>query len=212
MATYQVNKIIEDVRVSLDMNQISDTLIDFSDGGTLSIDEIIKSKIAEAVKRVHITAPSHLLDFGDSFGDTITWNPNGKSGWIILPEDFMRLIVFEMSDWERPCFNAISTDDNEYNMVHSRFPVMGIPQKPIVAISVSPNGKILEFYSCKDNTAMINKALYLPYPLIDESDSIEIAQRCYESVIYIIAALVLAALGENDKSAQFNELAKTNLI
>ena len=213
MAVYQIDKILEDVRVSLDMNQNSDTLIGINDEGTLSINEMIKSKITEAVKRVHITAPSHLLNFGDNFADSITWNSNGKSGWTILPDDFMRLITFEMSDWERPCFEAISTDDTKYKMVRSRFPVMGTPQKPIVAISVSPNGKILEFYSCKDDTATVNKAVYLPYPEIDEeSGSVEISQRCYDSVIYTIAALVLAALGENEKSAQFNELAKTNLI
>ena len=212
MVVYQIDKILEDVRVSLDMNQNSDTLIGINDEGTLSINEIIQSKIVEAVKRVHINAPSHLLDFGNHFANSITWNTNGKSGWMILPDDFMRLITFEMSDWDQPCFEAISTDDIKYKMVRSRFPVMGTPQKPIVAISVSPNGKILEFYSCKDDTATVNKAVYLPYPEIDEFDSIKISQRCYDSAIYTIAALVLAALGENEKSAQFNELAKTNLI
>ncbi len=212
MATYQIDKILEDVRVSLDMNQTSDALIDFNDESTLSINDIIKSKIIEAVKRVHITAPPHLLDFGNHFANSITWNPNGKSGWTILPDDFMRLIVFEMSDWERPCFEAIGTDEPKYRLVRSKYPVIGTPQKPIVAITIGPNGKMLEFYSCKDDSATVNKAVYLPYPVIDEFDSIEISQRCYESAVYIIAALVLAALGENDKSAQFNELAKTNLI
>lgn len=212
MAVFQIDKIIEDVRVSLDMNQNSGTLIGINDEGTLSINEMIQSKIVEAVKRVHITAPSHLLDFGNNFASSITWNSNGKSGWTILPNDFMRLIAFEMSDWETSCFEAISTDDIKYKMVRSRFPVMGTPQKPIVAISISPIGKILEFYSCRDSSATVNKAVYLPYPNIDSYNSIKISQRCYDSTIYTIAALVLAALGENDKCTLFNELAKTNLI
>lgn len=212
MATYTIDRILEDVRVSLDMNQNSDTLIGINDDATLTINELIRSKIVEAVKRVHIIAPAYLLDFGNHFAESITWNPDGRSGWMILPDDFMRLITFEMSDWDQPCFEAISTDDIKYKMVRSRFPVMGTPQKPIVAISVSPNGKILEFYSCKDDTATVNKAVYLPYPEIDEFNGIKISQRCYDSTIYTIAALVLAALGENDKCTLFNELAQTNLI
>ena len=212
MAVYQIDKILEDVRVSLDMNQNSDTLIGINDDATLTINELIRSKIVEAVKRVHIIAPAYLLDFGNHFAESITWNPDGRSGWMILPDDFMRLITFEMSDWDQPCFEAISTDDIKYKMVRSRFPVMGTPQKPIVAISVSPNGKILEFYSCKDDTATVNKAVYLPYPEIDEFNGIKISQRCYDSTIYTIAALVLAALGDNDKCTLFNELAQTNLI
>lgn len=212
MATYTIDRILEDVRVSLDMNQNSDTLIGINDDATLTINELIRSKIVEAVKRVHIIAPAYLLDFGNHFAESITWNPDGRSGWTILPEDFMRLIAFEMSDWERPCFQAISADEPTYKMVRARYPIMGTPQKPVVAITIGTTGKILEFYSCKNDTATVNIATYLPYPKIDEFDSIEISQRCYDSTIYIIAALVLAALGENEKCSQFNELAKTNLI
>ena len=64
MAVYQIDKILEDVRVSLDMNQNSDTLIGINDDATLTINELIRSKIVEAVKRVHIIAPAYLLDFG----------------------------------------------------------------------------------------------------------------------------------------------------
>lgn len=53
MAVYQKNKIQEDVRTALDQNMNSDTLKIIGDVDTLALDDIIASKILEAVKRVH---------------------------------------------------------------------------------------------------------------------------------------------------------------
>ena len=64
MAVYQKNKIQEDVRTALDQNMNSDTLKIIGDVDTLALDDIIASKILEAVKRVHSSAPSYLLDAG----------------------------------------------------------------------------------------------------------------------------------------------------
>ena len=64
MAVYQKNKIQEDVRTALDQNMNSDTLKIIGDVDTLALDDIIASKILEAVKRVHSSAPSYLLDGG----------------------------------------------------------------------------------------------------------------------------------------------------
>ena len=60
MAVYQKNKIQEDVRTALDQNMNSDTLKIIGDVDTLALDDIIASKILEAVKRVHSSAPSYL--------------------------------------------------------------------------------------------------------------------------------------------------------
>ena len=49
MAVYQKNKIQEDVRTALDQNMNSDTLKIIGDVDTLALDDIIASKILEAV-------------------------------------------------------------------------------------------------------------------------------------------------------------------
>lgn len=51
MAVYQKNKIQEDVRTALDQNMNSDTLKIIGDVDTLALDDIIASKILEAVKQ-----------------------------------------------------------------------------------------------------------------------------------------------------------------
>ena len=212
MKVYQLDEIAKDVRIALDQNMSSETLELIGDVDTLALIDIIKSKIVEAVKRVHSTAPSYLLDGGYNFGDAVYWDKKG-SGWVLLPENFMRFVVFQMDDWERPVFFPISTDDPEYEKQSSRFKgIRGNPQRPVCAISIRPEGRVLEFYSCKSNEAKVSRAVYIPYPRIDRYGAVEICQRCYDAVIYTIAALVLTTFGDAQKSSALSELAKSVLI
>ena len=212
MTVYPLDKIAEDVRITLDLNKTSDALTEIGDVDTLALNDIIRSKIVEAVKRVHSTAPHYLLDGGYNFGDAVYWMEH-ESGWVLLPEDFMRFVVFEMDDWARPVFTAINHDDPEYEKQHSRFKgIRGTAQRPVCFISVRSVGRVLEFYSCRSEDAKVSRASYIPYPEIDENDSIEICQRCYDAVVYTAAALVLITFGDTEKSEVLNELAKSTLI
>lgn len=206
---YQIQDIERDVRIALDENDVSTQLVLMGDIDTLALNDIIRSKIVEAVRRVELAAPAHLLEEGHDFSSGIYWNGDG-SGWVLLPDDFMRLIAFRMSDWERTVYEAISVDDPLYAKQSSRYKgIRGNVQKPVCAIVNRAEGKALEFYACKDNTAMIVRAGYLPYPSIDANDGIDISQRCYEAVIYTIAALVAATYGDSEKTTNLNELSKT---
>jgi len=212
MTVYHLDEIAGDVRIALDQNTTSDVLKEIGDVDTLALNDIIKSKIIEAVKRVHSSAPPYLLDGGHNFGDEVYWQ-KCESGCVLLPEDFMRFVVFQMSDWERAVFYPISVDDPEYEKQSSRFKgIRGTTQRPVCAISIRPEGRVLEFYSCKSQDATVSRAVYLPYPKIDKYGAIEICQRCYDAVVYTIAALVLTTFGDVEKSSALNELAKSVLI
>lgn len=208
---YKVSDIVRDVRIALDQNMQGDQLLSTGDIDTLSLDEIIRSKIAEGVRRVEIEAPVHLLEEGHTFGDAVFWGDKG-SGWILLPDDFMRLIAFRMSDWERTVYSAISADDDEYAKQSSRYKgIRGNVQQPVCAIVNRQEGKALEFYSCSGNSAQVVRASYIPYPRIDENGGIDISERCYTSVLYCIASLVLHTYGDGDKSSVIGNLSKSIL-
>lgn len=208
---YPVGKIMRDVRVVLDENQAGDRLIAEKDADTLSLNEIIRSKIEEAARRVETDAPVYLLEEGHDFGDAVYWGEM-ESGWVLLPDDFMRLIVFEMSDWERAVFTAISPADPEYGLQRQRVKALrGTAQRPVCAIVNRSEGKALEFYSCKSEDAYVRRAQYLPYPRIDRDGGIDICERCYTAVVYAAASLISLTLGEADKSAAFSEVSKTAL-
>ena len=208
---YQLDKIMQDVRICLDQNMTSDALLESGDIDTLALDDIIRSKILEAVQRVHMDAPNYLLEGGHNLGDAVYWREL-ESGWVLLPPDFMRLVVFEMDDWEQAVYQAISTDDPEYKKQRSRFKgIRGTAQHPVCAIAIRPEGRVLEFYSCKSKDAQVSRAMYIPYPKIDEDNGVDICERCYNAVVYTAAGLTLLTCGEVEKGNAVSELAQTYL-
>lgn len=208
---YRIAEVARDVRITLDQNNVSEQLLNESDIDTLSLEEIIRSKIEEAARRVETAAPVHLLEEGHSFGEAVFWEKY-ESGWVLLPDDFMRLIAFKMSDWERTVYAAISADTPEYQKQSSRYKgIRGNVQKPVCAIVNRAEGKALEFYSCNSESAYVSRASYLPYPKVDEDGGIDISEKCYTAVVYMAAALTLLTYGEADKASAMTELSKTFL-
>lgn len=208
---FQIDKIMQDVRICLDQNMESDALIESGDIDTLALDEIIKSKILEAIQRVHRDAPNYLLEGGHNFGDAVYWREL-ESGWVLLPKDFLRLVVFEMDDWEQAVYQAISTDDPEYQKQRSRFKgIRGTAQRPVCVIAIRPEGRVLEFYSCKSTDAQVSRAMYIPYPSIDDDGGVDVCERCYNAVVYTAAGLTLITCGEVERGNNVSELAQTFL-
>lgn len=202
---------MRDVRICLDQNMTSEQLLQDDDVDTLALDDIVRSKILEAVVKVHTNAPVHLLEEGHNFGEAVYWGDQ-ESGWVLLPQDFMRLIAFEMSDWEQTVYTAISPADPAYAMQRQRVKALrGTAQKPVCVIVSRPEGKALEFYSCKSEDAYVSRGQYLPYPIIDEEGGIDICERCYTAVVYAAASLVLLTLGEGDKATALAEISNSAL-
>lgn len=206
---YRVSEIVRDVRVCIDENATSERLLQDSDIETLSLNDIIRSKIEEGVRRVESVCPVYLLEDGHHFGDSIFWNDDG-SGFVLLPDDFMRLISFRMSDWEKSCHSAISPEDSLYDLQSSRHKgLRGSPQLPVCAIVPRAEGKVLEFFSCKSNDSYVKTATYRPYPKIDEYEGIDISEHCYVPILYTISSLVVSSLGMSEQSQMLENLSKT---
>ena len=194
--TVQATEMAKAVRVAIDMNKDDEPLFVEGDTDTLTLDEIIMAKLADAVRLVEMEAPATMLESGHDFGDNIFIGEDGK-GFVILPEDFMRLISFRMSDWKRTVFEAISENDSQYALQSSKWKgICGNPEKPVCAIVRRSEGKVLEFYSCNDNTAIVTQATYVPIPRIDIDGGIDVADNCYRAAIYRAASLALASVGD----------------
>lgn len=194
--TVKATEMVKAVRVAIDMNTEDTELKGAKDSDTLELDEIIMSKLADAVRIVELEAPAHLLESGHDFSEKVFVYANGK-GYAILPHDFMRLICFRMSDWERGVYEAISERDATYSLMSSRHRgVSGSVEKPIAAIVRRSEGKVLEFAGSANGEATCIQAAYLPYPEIDDEGNIDLAEECYQSAIYRAASLALASVGD----------------
>lgn len=201
---YNVSDIVQEAKVALDENVSSTALSSLGDVDTLKLDEIIASKIVDAAMVIEQNAPLFLLDSGKAFGESIGWDgqPGYGSGYIHLPDDFMRLVCFQMSDWDYAITLAITEDSPQYQMQRSRFAgVRGNPQKPVVAITSQPIGLVLEFFSCySGENAFIKKARYIPIPRI-KNGKIDICEKLRRAVVYYTAYLAALSLGNGDAAA-----------
>ncbi len=221
---YGVDQIKQEVRIALDLNMNSAPLIAATDIDTLSLDDIIESKIEEAARLITRDAPVYLLDGGVSFGEkdesgvqtySVVWfSREGLSGgYIVLPKDFLRLVSFQMSDWSRAVTVAITEDNPLYAQQSSRYPgVRGCPQNPVVAL-VSHHigdGLVLEFYSCTGGSGVtVKRGTYIPIPKISaDTREITICEKLKPAVVYYTAYLTALTLGNNELAATLLNVSK----
>lgn len=192
----RVEEMLRDVRVAIDMNQEERSLLVMEDEDTLLLDDIIRDKLTDAVRMVELSAPYHLLESGHTFGEQLYIEEDGR-GFVVLPEDFLRLVSFRMSDWRRAVHQAIGETDSRYALQSSRWKgVCGTREKPVCAIVRRSEGLVLEFYSSRDNRAKIVEATYVSEPVIDRDGGIAVSRGCYRAAVYQAASLVLSATGD----------------
>lgn len=195
---YSVETLKEEIRVVMDQNRDDIMLLEGAgDVETLALDRIILGNIVNAATYVERNAAQYLLDNGVPLEFVeVKWNDNG-TGSMILPENFMRLVSFKMSDWEIAVTEPITDGNPIYAQQHSRYGgVRGNTQRPVVAIVKRPSGLLLEFFSCKDRDATVELASYIPEPYIDEYGNIEICERLKSAIVYYAAYLTAISTGE----------------
>ena len=200
MAIYQISRIEEDVRVMLDECREHAPLAGFNDAESLELQAMIRGRMCEAVRYVHTHAPYYRLESGKNFCDNICWHENETSGYTLLPLDFMRLVVFEMSDWERCVTTSHLMDSTVYSLQRNRYKgLRGNVQHPVCILGFRAEGQVLEFYSCKSQDATVVRAVYLPYPTV-ENGGIDISSQCYDAFLYYLSGLVLQSRNEAERA------------
>lgn len=214
MTEYNVSDIVKDVRTILEMNVTSNWLTEVSDTETLSLDNLIKSKIEDGAYIVEMQAPHKLLD-GESFKDSTPIPDNNGFGYIKLPKDFARLVLFQMNTWLLPVFEAIYPEDAAYSMLKSKFScISGNYEKPAVAIVNNEDnpfgGLMLEYYRTKDiENDSISHAVYIPMPSISAENKVKLCYRLYRPILYSIASLVALTYKDNDLYNAFQQTIKS---
>ena len=215
--------IIKDVRVAVDENT---SVAPFTDGDgntfdpdTLEMEEIIKSKIADGVNAVRKTAPLSMLESarlasGGSW--PVTWIDEEKMiGEVPLPDDYLRMVMFKMSDWAHAATMPIAAGSALYHQQFSEWKgVRGNPSRPNIAIATdtSTGRNVIQFFSC-DSTDATAELTYIkrcdkPNEPDEPNTMYEIEQGIYRAVVLRTAALVAAAYGNADMMNLMNTLAQ----
>lgn len=207
MQVVTISELVRDIKIILDENTENISVLE-DDTDQLQLEDIIKSRIVDAVRSIHEAAPSDMLDDGLNITSSPVTLQDG-SGYVPLPDDFMRMIIFKLETWSRPVIVPIADTDPLYFAQNSKFRgIKGGPDKPVCAITTGTSGRVLEFFSVAPGTnAIIQKAKYLPLPKI-EDDTIKVCRKLLQPIRYQCAGL--AALTVKDQNAaSFFEVAKS---
>ena len=195
---YQVSQLVNDVRVILDKNNVSPSLLQ---GGAdaLSVDEIITSRIEPAA--VYIATRAPLLMFNNAL--PLTTNPtivNGV-GTITLPSDFLRLQDISMNSWEG-AETVIDESSPLYAQQKSRYAgVRGNKQAPVVALVRHGGTWQLELYTCTTGDT-IRYGSYIAWPVIS-NNNIDLSTKLKDAVEYYAAYLTCLSMGDTDTAGRF---------
>jgi len=211
---YPVEQLVREAKVAIDENVSSEALTALGDLDTLTLDEILLSKVEDAARLVEEGAAHYLLDAGKPFGASVEWESQEGygAGKVNLPADFMRLVTFRMSDWFKPVTEAITEEHPLYVQQSSRYlGVRGNPERPVVAIVHGTAGQVLEFYSCSAGPGVrVSVARYLPFPTIKDGN-IDLCPKLQRAVVYRLASMACAIVGHSELAALLlgtsNELA-----
>ena len=211
---YSINDLKAEVRVALDLNINSTPLSTLEDLDTLTNDEIIEAMLPRAARMVIEAAPHHLLDRGEPFAEVVKWNTaiGQGMGWIQLPDDFLRLVTFQMSDWAYPVVQPILEDDPLYIQQKSKYGIKGNTERPVVAIVHQPIGLVLEFYSCNsaENDIQVKRARYIPIPRVVEG-IISFPEKLKEAVVMQTCYLVSQTLADDGAAARYEKITQNML-
>lgn len=218
MKKYIAEDLAKQVRVILDRNMASDQLLADDDVDTLTQDEIITACLVPSIRFIECNAPSYLLDGGDVYNTfdaaNIAWKESEGNGMgdITLPSDFMRLLTFQMSDWERPG-KIITETDPEYVLQSSPYRgIKGNPIRPIVAIVNYSDGLHLELYSCEGGVGVtILKSSYICTPSLQvetitegeettEQTVVLMCPKLEQAILYYAAYLASISMGDTNVS------------
>lgn len=174
-----------------------------------SLESILRMTVEEAAVCVLLAAPPALLSGLLACGNTVAWHGDA-SGHIVLPGDFLRLIEFRMSDWKRSVFSPVKTGSDIHMLQQKgQSPWRGNPDFPVCALSRKEMGMVLEFWSCADELARVDRFLYLQRPAVNDDGIIDIPELCLRPVVYEAARRAAMLHGDTDRAGILDETVKS---
>lgn len=220
MEQIRIEELVEEVRITIDENREEYSYFHNS-SDNMELNEIIRTKLLDAIRFILESCPVSLLS-----PIAITLPENGHiknddgTGAIILPEDFLRLVSFQLSTWNRAVVNVAEEGSNTYLIQRNRY-TRGTPIKPICVFSHNDKGKrTMEYFTAgKDHEGNVNHsirgALYIPTPSIvnntEQGDSVYIPRLLRFAIINYCAGLTETSRGNPEAGQVFFTVAANSL-
>lgn len=161
-----------------------------------TIDEILD----ETVKELLLTLPKHLIpstaittDISGSMGNVVP--VDDKTGYIVLPADFLRLVALKMECWHRPVTEPMGEDHPDYILQRNQYTRGGCAKpKAVIRWDATAGAKVLEYYSVTDlNAHLVERADY-----IASTEAENLDDTLIDPLTWLVVAKVFQIMGEEE--------------
>ncbi len=160
-----------------------------------SLTDLIVESLPDVAERTVLEADNKDIDEWLEADAEFEWVSLGR-GEMELPEDFLRLTVFRMSDWRRSVTTAVSSDSSVYFLRFDARPArQDIRKSPMVAITEGTRRRKLEFIGSRDPGAYVERAGYLPRPFRGDTCTLWIPRSLVARVAENTSAKVKEIVG-----------------
>lgn len=170
----------------------------------VDVGEYIRAKLPDAIARVFITAPVHLLEGKECKDVLFPEKRQDGSGRVVFPEKVLRVLSFKMKGWNRPVTRFINSCHAKSELQYNRY-VRGGVNKPVAVLSMSASDRVVldYYYSLPASLRVheVDSAVYVPVPEMQDG-GYDVPVRLADAVGYVCAAMVYEILGQPDMAAQ----------
>lgn len=190
-----VDSIVADVKVCFDEIGLNDAEFLMGTDNT-EMDTIITSKIGDALRFVGLHA-----DVGYLEPTVVSTDVTARDGVVDykLPDDFLRMIYAQLSDWLFAATEPIFYTEKEYATLKNPI-TTGYPDNPKVAITAD---KHLELYTTKRSDVKLSFG-YIGEAKPNANNEWPIPDKLHRAVIYYIAGLTLITYKDQHADSLIN--------
>lgn len=157
-------------------------------------DLYINGLLDEAAKHILQTAPKHILPITSCSNPAVQIGTTNY-GYVLVPDGFLRLHSFKMTEWSRDV-NEFITPEHEFYKLQGNDHVRAGTKKPVLVLNykviTATVKKVFEYYSV--NTAhTVEKFLY-----IGETAAENLDDDLYPELTWMCASMILQNINETN--------------
>lgn len=237
-----MSDLVKEMRIAMDEVKHDDDNDIFADDS----DEEMKQAIETAAQQLLMQAPAQMLlpervvvslnETGKQDYDAIQTQYTDGHGCLVIPDDWLRLVVLKLKSWSSSLTSLMDPDSKEAQMQASRW-TRGTPQKPKGMIATSPvTGKrVLMYWTAGRYDANhaeepgkvydheVELFTYIPYQkvedvfskedgkekeVIDRKIVLALVDECRKYLIYRAISIFLVSKKESELAEKYNQLSQ----
>ena len=169
------------------------------------LDLLINAHLDECTKDVILSAPlTVLFPTGMPSGSGTPFD-DSKTGYVVLPDNFLRLSSFKMADWKKDLSEAISTQNPKYKKQQFKF-LRGSVSFPVAVFNwkliSQTNKRIIEYYSIS-SSHVVEKLFYIPETTAE--NFVTVNPNLLDSLAWMCAGKIMQITGMVNESKMAQE-------